>query len=160
VADVEEASPRWLTEEEQLAWRVTLHAHMLLLRQLDIDLRNDGLSLNDYEILAFLSEAPGHRMRMTELAEATCQTRSRLSHQISRMEDRDLVRREEYPADKRGMVAVLTQAGMDTIIRVAPHHVESARRHFIDQLSPEQLKDVRLIFEPVVEYLRKIRSRD
>lgn len=157
---MEEAEPRWLTDCEQAAWRASLHAHMLLLRQIDLDLRADGLSRHDYEILVVLSEAPGRRMRMTELAEATSQTRSRLSHQISRMQARGLVRREEYEGDKRGMIAVLTQTGIDTIVKVAPRHVESARRHFIDRLTPEQLEDIRVIFEPIVDYLRKIRPRD
>jgi DNA-binding MarR family transcriptional regulator len=133
---------------------------MLLWRQMDLDLRADGLSHHDYGILAFLSEAPGRKLRMTELAAATAQTRSRLSHQISRLEVRGLVRREECEGDKRGMMAVLTDAGLDTIVRIAPRHVESARRHFIDRLTPEQLEDIIVIFGPIVDYLRKVSPRD
>lgn len=155
-----DGQPRWLTPDEQQAWRATVHLSQLLMRQLDRDLNAHGLNGHDYEILVELSEAPEHRLRMTELADATSQSRSRLSHQISRMENRGLVRRDDCAGDKRGTFAVLTAEGMATIERVAPHHVENVRRHFIDRLSPRQLEEVRDAFAPVVEYLRKIRDRD
>jgi DNA-binding MarR family transcriptional regulator len=155
-----EPGPRWLSDEEQQAWRATINLAQLLVRQLDRDLNAYGLSGNDYEILVQLSEAPGSRLRMTDLADATSQSRSRLSHQISRMEARGLVRRDECEGDKRGTFAVLTREGMATIERVAPYHVENVRRHFIDRLSPRQLDEVRDAFAPIVDYLRKIRDRD
>jgi len=152
--------PNWLSDEEQQAWRATVHLSQLLLRQLDRDLNVHGLSGHDYEILVNLSEAPDNRLRMTDLADATSQSRSRLSHQISRMEARDLVRREECEGDKRGTFAVLTRGGMETIEQVAPDHVDNVRRHFIDRLTPRQLDEVRDAFQPIVDYLRKIRDRD
>jgi DNA-binding MarR family transcriptional regulator len=155
-----DAGPRWLSDEEQQAWRATINLAQLLVRQLDRDLNAYGLSGNDYEILVQLSEAPETRLRMTDLADATSQSRSRLSHQISRMEARGLVRRDECEGDKRGTFAVLTAEGMATIERVAPYHVENVRRHFIDRLTPRQLDEVRDAFGPVVDYLRKIRDRD
>ena len=78
--------PRWLTDEEQRAWRAYIQLAQLLMRQLDRDLHPFGLSMHDYEILVELSEAPHHRMRMTELADRTAQSRSRLSHQVNRMD--------------------------------------------------------------------------
>jgi len=155
-----DGQPRWLSHDEQQAWRATVHLSQLLMRQLDRDLHAHGLNGRDYEILVQLSEAPDHRLRMTELADATSQSRSRLSHQISRMENRGLVRRDDCEGDKRGTFAVLTAEGMAAIERVAPHHVENVRRHFIDRLSPRQLEEIRDAFAPVVEYLRKIRDRD
>ena len=155
-----DGQPRWLTDEEQQAWRATVQLSHLLMRQLDRDLTEHGLNGRDYEILVELSEAPDHRLRMTDLADATSQSRSRLSHQITRMEKRGLVRRDECEGDKRGTFAVLSKAGFDTIERVAPHHVENVRRHFIDRLSPRQLEEIRDAFSPIVEYLRKIRDRD
>ncbi|HEX8008577.1 MAG TPA: MarR family transcriptional regulator [Trebonia sp.] len=152
--------PRWLTADEQNAWRAYLRLAKLLMRQLDRDLHPFGLSTNDYEILVELSEAPGHRLRMTELADLTAQSRSRLSHQITRMEAKELVRRDACDGDKRGMFAVITPRGMNTIERVAPYHVESVRRHFIDQLAPEQLGALNEAYQPVLEQLRKIRDRD
>jgi len=152
--------PRWLTDDEQQAWRATVHLSQLLLRQLDRDLNAHGLNGHDYEILVELSEAPDYRLRMTDLADATSQSRSRLSHQVSRMEKRGLVRRDECEGDKRGTFAVLTKEGMNAIERVAPYHVENVRRHFIDRLTPRQLDEIRVSFQPVVDYLRKIRDRD
>ena len=155
-----DGKPRWLSADEQQAWRATVHLAQLLMRQLDRDLNAHGLNVHDYEILVELSEAPEHRLRMTDLADATSQSRSRLSHQISRMENRGLVRRDDCEGDKRGTFAVLTAEGMAAIERVAPHHVENVRRHFIDRLSPRQLEEVTDAFAPIVEYLRKIRERD
>jgi DNA-binding MarR family transcriptional regulator len=152
--------PRWLSAEEQQAWRATVHLSQLLMRQLDRDLTAHGLSARDYEILVELSEAPDTQLRMTELADATSQSRSRLSHQISRMESRGLVRRDNCEGDKRGTFAVLTDEGVAAIRRVAPDHVEHVRRHFIDRLTPRQLEEVTDAFTPVVDYLRKIRDRD
>ena len=152
--------PRWLSAEEQQAWRATVHLSQLLMRQLDRDLNAHGLSAHDYEILVELSEAPDTRLRMTELADATSQSRSRLSHQISRMESRGLVRRDNCEGDKRGTFAVLTDEGVAAIRRVAPDHVEHVRRHFIDRLTPRQLEEVTDAFTPVVDHLRKIRDRD
>jgi DNA-binding MarR family transcriptional regulator len=152
--------PRWLSDEEQQAWRATVHLSQLLMRQLDRDLNAHGLNGRDYEILVSLSEAPDHRLRMTDLADATSQSRSRLSHQIARMEQRDLVRRDDCEGDKRGTFAVLTPQGMAAIERVAPHHVENVRRHFIDRMTPRQLEETRAAFQPIVDYLRKIRDRD
>ena len=152
--------PHWLTDEEQQAWRATVQLSQLLMRQLDRDLTPYDLNGRDYEILVELSEAPDHRLRMTDLADATSQSRSRLSHQITRMEKRGLVRRDDCEGDKRGTFAVLTKAGFDAIERVAPHHVEQVRRHFIDRLTAEQQEEVRSAFQPIVDYLRKIRDRD
>ena len=89
-----DGQPHWLTDEEQQAWRATVQLSQLLMRQLDRDLARHGLNGRDYEILVELSEAPDHRLRMTDLADATSQSRSRLSHQITRMEKRALVRRD------------------------------------------------------------------
>ncbi len=150
----------WLTPDEQEAWRAYLATSKLLFRQLDRDLQPFGLSGNDYEILVVLSEAPEHRLRMTDLADATAQSRSRLSHQITRMEAAGLVRRDSCPGDKRGLFAVLTDTGMATIERVAPYHVESVRRHFIDLMSPEQLATMREGYAVINGHLREIRERD
>ena len=155
-----DGQPRWLTDEEQQAWRATVNLSQLLLRQLDRELAEHGLNGRDYEILVELSEAPEHRLRMTDLADATSQSRSRLSHQVSRMEKRGLVRRDDCEGDKRGTFAVLTEAGFEAIERVAPQHVESVRRHFVDQLTPHQLEEITAAFQPVVDYLHKIRDRD
>jgi DNA-binding MarR family transcriptional regulator len=151
---------RWLTDEEQRGWRAYIQLAQLLMRQLDRDLHPFGLSTHDYEILVELSEAAGRRLRMTDLADRTAQSRSRLSHQISRMEARGLVVREGCEGDKRGTFAVLTGLGAEVIGQVAPHHVASVRRHFIDQLAPGRLGALAETCEPVLDTLRMHRERD
>ena len=152
--------PRWLTEEEQHAWRAYVRLAQLLMRQLDRDLHPFGLSMHDYEILVELSEASNRRMRMTELADRTAQSRSRLSHQINRMETRGLVTREDCEGDKRGTFAVLTAHGLAMIGKVAPYHVASVREHFIGQLEPAELIALTEAYQPVLDKLRLVRDRD
>jgi len=151
---------RWLTEDEQRAWGAYIRLAKMLMRQLDRHLHPFGLSTNDYEILVELSEAPGNRLRMTELADLTAQSRSRLSHQITRMEVKGLVRREGCEGDKRGTFAVITGRGLATIERVAPSHVDSVRRHFMDHIPADRLGVLTDSYQPILERLRKIRDRD
>ncbi|WP_326596479.1 MarR family winged helix-turn-helix transcriptional regulator [Streptomyces sp. NBC_01803] len=154
-----EAGTRWLSQDEQRAWRTHLDVTRLLTHQLERDLQPFGLTMNDYEILVNLSESEDHRMRMSDLAAATLQSKSRLSHQITRMERADLVRRENCDSDKRGLFAVLTEHGWTTMREVAPHHVESVRRHFVDLLSAEDLAGLRRSLAPVADHLRIKRGR-
>ncbi|MFF2652823.1 MarR family winged helix-turn-helix transcriptional regulator [Streptomyces sp. NPDC058045] len=153
-----ETATRWLTDSEQCAWRTHLEVNRLLTYQMERDLQPFGLTLNDYEILVNLSESEEHRMRMSDLATATLQSKSRLSHQITRMENAELVRREHCESDRRGLYAVLTEHGLDTMRKVAPHHVDSVRRHFIDLLSPEALVDLSKALTPIAEHLRTQRA--
>jgi DNA-binding MarR family transcriptional regulator len=153
------ASP-WLTADEQTAWRAYIRLAKMLMRQLDRDLHAFGLSTSDYEILVELSESPGGRLRMTELADLTAQSRSRLSHQVARMEARGLIQRDACDGDKRGTFAVISPRGLAIMERVAPSHVDSVRRNFIDQLSPEHLTVLSEAFQPALDNLRKTRGRD
>ncbi|WAX77873.1 MarR family winged helix-turn-helix transcriptional regulator [Streptomyces sp. KMM 9044] len=154
-----ETATRWLANAEQCAWRTHLEVNRLLTYQLEKDLQPFGLTMNDYEILVNLSESEDRRMRMSDLAAATLQSKSRLSHQVTRMENADLVRRESCESDRRGFFAVLTDLGMETMQRVAPHHVASVRRHFIDLLSPETLGELDKALKPIAEHLRGERGR-
>lgn len=149
----------WLSDEEQSAWRTHLDVNRLLMYQLERDLQPFGLTMNDYEILVNLSESEEHRMRMSELAARTLQSKSRLSHQITRMENAGLVRRESCESDKRGLFAVLTGDGWETMRKVAPHHVDSVRRHFIGLMRPEELSALHRSLAPVAEHLREQRGR-
>jgi DNA-binding MarR family transcriptional regulator len=130
---------RWLTDEEQRLWRGWLAASMLLPERINRDLQEQhGLTGTDYQILVELSESPERRLRMSTLAEHTQLSRSRLSHQIDRMTRAGLVTRQECAQDGRGMFAVLTEQGWETIVAAAPDHVESVRRHLVDRLTPAQ----------------------
>ena len=147
--------PRWLSGGEQQVWRAWLAWSDLLASQVGSDLLAEtGLSAADYEVLVNLSEAPDRRMRMTELASRIDWSKSRLSHQFARMVARGLVRREECPSDARGVFAVLTDEGMQEIVRAAPFHVESVRRHFIDLLEPTELEQLERIACKVLDHLR------
>lgn len=130
---------RWLTPDEQASWRSWLSAVTLLTDQLNRDLvAQQGLTGMDYEILVRLSEAPDRRIRMSDLAELALSSRSRLSHQIDRMEAAGLVQRESCANDRRGAFAVLTDRGWDRLVEAAPDHVMSVRRHLVDVLTPEE----------------------
>jgi len=131
---------RWLDEEEQAAWRAFLAATQRLMEQLDRELQaGAGLPHAYYEILVRLSEAPGRAMRMSDLADRCQSSRSRLSHAVARLEEQGRVRREAVPSDRRGAVAVLTDAGFAALEAAAPVHVGSVRRHLFDRLTPDQV---------------------
>ncbi|MFI9203494.1 MarR family winged helix-turn-helix transcriptional regulator [Streptomyces sp. NPDC053048] len=133
------SEPRWLTEAEQDTWQAYRHAYTLLEDHLDRQLQRDaGMPHIYYGLLVQLSEAPRRRMRMTELAQSAKITRSRLSHAIARLEKNGWVRREECPSDKRGQLAVLTDAGFEMLRESAPGHVEAVRAAIFDRLTPEQ----------------------
>ncbi|PCG84401.1 MarR family transcriptional regulator [Streptomyces sp. WZ.A104] len=154
-----ETATRWLSDTEQCAWRTHLDVSRLLMHQLEKDLQPFGLTMNDYEILVNLSESDDQRMRMSDLAAATLQSKSRLSHQITRMETAGLVRRTHCESDRRGLYAVLTDHGSETMRKVAPHHVASVRRHFMDLLPPEALADLHAALSPIAEHLRGKRGK-
>jgi DNA-binding MarR family transcriptional regulator len=142
---------RWLNDAEMRAWLGYRRMFLLLNAAVNRDLaRDSGLSEPDYDVLSNLSSAPDHRGRLSELAARMLWSQSRLSHHISRMEQRGLVRREECESDARGSVVVLTKQGVRTLEKAAPQHVESVRRHIIDVLSPEQIKALGDITDTVV----------
>jgi DNA-binding MarR family transcriptional regulator len=153
-ADVK-AEPRWLTESEQRYWRAFLDGTRLLMHHLERAHQRHGLSGTDYEILVQLSEAPERRMRMSRLAVSTLLEKSRLSHQITRMERAGLITRQPCADDRRGQFAVLTDLGWQTIQRVAVDHVEQVRVAFVDRMTPEQFAVLGAAFEQVAASLRK-----
>jgi DNA-binding MarR family transcriptional regulator len=151
---------RWLSDDEQRAWRAYLTANRLLGLELEKGHQQHGLSSSDYEVLVNLSEAEGRRLRMWDLARRTLLEKSRLSHQITRMEKAGLVRRESCEGDRRGQFAVLTDQGWETIQRVAPFHVAQVRAFLIDRLDEVQLKTLTEIFAPMAEDLRQRCPKD
>ena len=136
----------WLTDAEQTAWRAFITGARRLTEQLDQELKARGVSHDDYGVLVALSESEGDRMRMSELADHSVESRSRLSHHIGRLEARGLVTRQACPEDRRGSWAVLTPEGRETIEAIAPHHVAGVRQYFLDQLSAEELAVLGTVF--------------
>jgi DNA-binding MarR family transcriptional regulator len=145
---------RWLTEDEQRAWRglvqMTAQLNARMNRQL---LQEYGISLADYEVLVVLSEAADGRCRVFELASALAWEQSRVSHQLARMQRRGLVAREECPSDARGAFVVLTGTGRAAIERAAPAHVETVRRLVFDGIAPGELAAVTALTSRVLERL-------
>ncbi len=131
---------QWLSADEQQAWRAFLTACQTLFGAIDAQLQRDaGLPHGYYEILVRLSEAPDRALRMSQLAEASTSSKSRLSHAVARLEERGWVRRTSCPTDKRGQIAELTDDGFAALATAAPGHVAQVRRSLIDQLSHEQI---------------------
>ena len=147
--------PAWLTEEQQSHWRSYVEGSARLQEVRDRELRAaHQLSLAEFEILVWLSEAPRRRMRMAELAERAFYSPSRLSHAISRLETRGLVGRCASDDDKRGVYACLTEAGQRKVEQAARDNVEVVRRHFVDLMGPDELRTVGQVFQVVARSIR------
>jgi DNA-binding MarR family transcriptional regulator len=145
---------RWLTEEEQRAWRGLLRmTAQLNARANRLLLQEYGISLADYEVLVALSEAPEGQLRVFEVADALAWEQSRVSHQLARMQRRGLITREGCATDARGAFAVLTTVGRATIERAAPAHVEQVRQLVFDELSHEQVSALTEITTRVLDRL-------
>lgn len=145
---------RWLTESEDRAWRSYVVASLRLRQRLHRELADQhDVSLTDYEVLVCMDASPDRKIRMTELATMLGSTKSRLSHQIGRMEIAGNVRRIRDPEDKRGVVAQLTDAGKALLDKAAPTHVNGVRAHLIDLLTPEEQAVIGTAFARVHEHL-------
>jgi DNA-binding MarR family transcriptional regulator len=137
------AEPRWLSDEEQRVWRAYIHATTLLDDTLDRQLQRDvSMPHMYYGLLVQLSQAPGRKLRMTELAKNMKITRSRLSHAVTRLEKNGWVRRQDCPSDKRGQNAFLTDEGFEVLKEAAPGHVSLVRKAMFDRLSEEQVRQL------------------
>lgn len=151
----------WLSEQEQVQWRAWLSAGTLLIDALSRDLQaSHDMTMADYEILVRLSESPDHRMRMSELAEATLSSRSRLSHQIDRMEKQGLVARQACDDDRRGYFATLTKQGYATLVDAAPAHVSSVRARLVDVLTAEEFRALGAASQKLLDALEASDAQD
>ncbi len=135
---------RWLSPDEQQAWRVLVATTLGLLATLDNELQaTHALSLGEYEVLVLLSEAPERALRMTDLAGRLHLSPSGITRRIDGLVRSGLVQRQQCPSDRRGSYAVLTDAGMERLEEAAPTHVHGVRTHFIDRCNAEQLAALR-----------------
>jgi DNA-binding MarR family transcriptional regulator len=145
---------KWLDELEMEAWRSYINMQVHLTAHLGRQLQSESeLSPADFEVLVQLSESPGDRMRVFELACQLQWERSRLSHHLTRMERRGLVQREGCPSDGRGSYVELTGPGRRAIEEAAPGHLEAVRRHFVDVLDRDQLRAMADISKRVLDSL-------
>jgi DNA-binding MarR family transcriptional regulator len=149
------ARTRWLDEREQHVWQGYLHLNQDLIAVLEQQLtRESGLSGADYRVLVPLSEARDGLLRARDLAAEIGWDRSRLSHHLSRMENRGLVTREECAEDARGLMVRLTKAGRRAIEKAAPGHAEAVRRYFFDQLSKSEIEMMAAVFDRLLANVR------
>jgi DNA-binding MarR family transcriptional regulator len=147
---------KWLSSDEQRAWRNYIESMKLLMDALDRQLLRDaGMPHSYYEILVRLSEASDQSMRMSELADASLSSRSRLSHAVARLEERGWVERQECETDRRGQLAHLTAQGRQALVDAAPGHVAAVRDYVIDRLSPEQVAQLEQITGTIAEGLTR-----
>ena len=148
------SEPRWLDEREARVWRsyvgLRLHLEAELERRL---VRDGGLSSAEFTLLVPLSESPGGLLRARDLGRMVGWERSRISHQVARMEKRGLVVREECPEDARGSMVRLTESGRQAIVAAAPSHVEAVRSLFFDAIADDELDVMAGAFERVLDRL-------
>jgi DNA-binding MarR family transcriptional regulator len=151
---VDSSDVAWLDQQQQRSWRAFLVGTTLLMDRLDRDLREQHrLSLPEYEILVRLSEAEGHRLRMAMLADSVSHSRSRVTHTVTRMEGAGLVVRDACRSDGRGVEAVLTDKGRETLELAAPTHVSGVRRLLVDLVDASDLEAVGRVFDTVSDTL-------
>ena len=137
-------------------WRSYIESTQMLMDRLDQELQRDsGMPHTYYEVLVRLSEVPDRRLRMSALADRSMSSRSRLSHAVARLEENGWVRREICATDRRGQLAVLTDAGFAALADAAPGHVEGVRTHLLDSLTTEQVRQLAEICKVIAERLRE-----
>jgi DNA-binding MarR family transcriptional regulator len=130
-----------LTGDEGAAWEGFLRAHSTIMRALNGELEQaSGMSLSSYYVLLHLARAPKRRLRMTELAEAVVLSPSGLTGLVERLERERLVARIKSADDARGAYATLTDRGRARLRKATRSHLTGIRRHFLSQLTPEELQ--------------------
>lgn len=143
---------RPLDPQEMAAWRAFLLASTSVTAALNRELEEGaGISLHEYEILVRLLEAEGNSLRMSVLAQGTAQSRSRLTHTVSRLEKAGHVSRSSCPSDRRGVFCHLTETGRQFLARTAALHLDGVRRHVIDRVPPDQLALLTSLLTPLAE---------
>lgn len=142
---------RWLTPDEQRVWRGYLRMNATLTAELNRRMyAADGLSGADFAVLVELTDRPDARARVFELVRGLQWEKSRLSHQLSRMQRRGLVERTESPDDGRGAIVAITPKGRAAIEQAAPRHVEAVRSLFFDRLTSDQVAALGVIADDVL----------
>lgn len=154
MSDVTTVETRWLDPREQASWRAYLDMTAKLNARLNREMQDaSGISITDFSVLAQLSEHVDARMRVLELARALGWEKSRLSHQLTRMQQRGLIERSYCTEDRRGAFVVLTEKGRQTVVAAAPRHVESVRRYVFDELSPDEVDALGRISRTVADLI-------
>jgi len=138
---------KWLDDREMRAWRGYIETIGDLQNALEGDLTDVGLTVGDYQVLVYLSEQQNERMRMCDLASLLHLSPSGLTRRLDGLVRMGAVAREPSPEDRRATLAALTPSGRRLLEGVAPRHVMSVRKHFIDALTPRQIDVLGDVFE-------------
>ncbi|MGB9302676.1 MAG: MarR family winged helix-turn-helix transcriptional regulator [Mycobacterium sp.] len=146
-------APNWLNPREDRAWRAFVYANYQLVAHLNRGLQESGLSGADYAVLAVLSALDGDRLPARDLCNALGWEKSRLSHQLRRMQKDGLICREPNPDDARSTMVCLLPAGRAAIEKAAPGHVEDVRRNFVDLLTPAELDLLATLNERILHHV-------
>ncbi len=150
---------RALTAAEMTAWRAYIEGSLHLNTRIEDDLKaSQAMTTFDYHVLLLLSEAPGGRLRMRELADRMVFAPSRLTYQAARMEKKGLISREPCDDDARGSYAIITPTGRRALRRAAVAHAQSIRRHLLNVLDPDDVEDLGRIFARVRSHLEPSRN--
>lgn len=141
--DPSDHQPHWLSDEQQCIWRNWLAASSRVPARLGQQLQQDsGLSLQDYEVLVTLDEARNSSCRITQLAGMLEWERSRMSHHLTRMQKRGLIRRGACPDDGRAQLVELTDVGRTALENAAPGHVRAVRAVLFEALSDDDAAEL------------------
>ncbi len=148
------ADSPWLSAEQQAIWRHYLNLSRLLQDRIEKDIQREaGIPQAYYLILAMLSEAPDRSLRMNQLAEVLRASQSRTSHAVARLEQHGWVRRERTLQDGRGQLAILTAAGWQRLIEIAPGHAATVRSVMFDPLDERDTADLARIYGKILAQL-------
>ncbi|WP_040690233.1 MarR family winged helix-turn-helix transcriptional regulator [Nocardia vinacea] len=143
--------PRWLDADEQQTWYAFAYVLTLLPAALEAQMQREaGIGYFDYLVLSALSIAPDRTLRMSDVAQFTGSTLSRLSNVVSKLEKRDWVRREADPSDGRFTLASLTEAGWEKVTLAAPGHVDEVRRRVFDPLTRAQQRQLGAVAQRIL----------
>lgn len=144
--------PRWLTGEQQQAWRRFVTVLFKIPAAMEAQLQRDaGLTHMGYLVLSTLSEREDRRLAMSKLAKQATASLSRLSHVVARLEEQGWVRRERDPEDGRVQIAVLTDEGYAKVVDAAPGHAEAVQQLVFDRLTPTQVRQLVKVCESLLE---------
>jgi len=140
---------QWLTDREMAAWRTYIETYGDLIAAIERDLAEHGLTLGDYQVFVYLSEADDHSMRMCDLADLLQLSPSGLTRRLDGLVKANYVTREASTDDRRVMLATLTAHGLAALEAAAPDHVASVRRHIFDHLDDDQVDGMASIFQAI-----------
>jgi DNA-binding MarR family transcriptional regulator len=140
---------KWLTPNEMVAWRTYIETYADLVAAIERDLAEHDLTLGDYQVLVYLSEADARSMRMCDLAERLQLSPSGLTRRLDGLVRAGMVTRQPSIEDRRVMKAMLTEHGFETLRTAAPDHVDSVRRHIFDHLDDDQVDALASIFAAI-----------